>query len=121
MMQIKTTTCNPAWGFWGTIKADKDQAWSTAIAHISEATQQPLEAVRAFLDSRYGRHFADDVNNGLFKGQPLPDAVSAATHRWMQWRITRRINKDHGIPFGLPYLIGFVIHCEIADREASIG
>lgn len=121
MMQTKTITCNPAWGFWGTIKADKDQAWSAAITHISEVTQQPPEAVRAFLDSRYGRHFADEVNNGLFKGQPLQDAIHTATHRWMEWRITRRINKDHGIPLGLPYLTGFVIHCEIDDRAESIG
>ena len=118
MIQTKTTTCNPAWGFWGTIKEDKDQAWNTAITQISEATHQPPAAVRAFLDSRYGRHFADKVNDGLFRKQPLQEAINAAIHQWMEWRITRRIHKDHGIPLGLPYLTGFVIHCEVADREA---
>ena len=73
------------------------------------------ETVRAFLDSRHGRHFADEVQNGLFRGHTLADAINAATLQWMGWKIGRQTSKDYGIPRGLPYLTGFVIHCEIVE------
>jgi hypothetical protein len=79
-----------------------------------------LESVRLFLDSRHGRHFGDDVHNALFRGQPLEAAIAAATRQWMGWSIGRQISKDYGIPFGLPYLTGFVVHCAIED-EALTG
>ncbi|BAG42908.1 hypothetical protein BMULJ_00960 [Burkholderia multivorans ATCC 17616] len=84
---------------------------------IAEATGQPSEAVRTFLDSRYGRHFADDVHNALYDGHALPDAIAAATKKWMGWKIGRRNSRDYGIPSHLPYLTGFVIHCEIVEEE----
>jgi hypothetical protein len=62
-----------------------DAAWPLAMTAISDATCQPLESVRAFLDSRHGRHFADDVQNGLFAGATLNDAIEQATQRWMGW------------------------------------
>jgi hypothetical protein len=82
---------------------------------ISEATAQPLESVRAFLDSRHGRHFADDVRNQRLVGNHIEQAIDAAVSRWMGWTITLPTSKQHGIPRGLPYLTGFVIHCEIAE------
>ena len=89
------------------------------MSAISDATGQPLESVRIFLDSRHGRHFADDVQNGLFEGKSLQDAINAATARWMGWTIGRQTSKDYGIPRGMPYLTGFVIHCEITDEMAA--
>ena len=86
---------------------------------ISDATHQPLESVRAFLDSRHGRHFADDVHNGLHAGTGLKDAIDAAAQRWMGWTIGRQTSKQYGIPRGMPYLIGFVIHCEIMQESLS--
>jgi len=74
--------------------------------------------VRDFLDSRHGRHFADDVGNGLSEGMNLAEAVDAAVARWMAWTITRRTALDTGIPSGLPYLTGFVTHCEIMAEAA---
>ena len=53
------------------------------MADISDATGQPFESVRIFLDSRHGRHFADDVQNGLYQGQALQDAINIVTQRWM--------------------------------------
>ena len=94
-------------------------AWPLAMSAISDATGQPLESVRIFLDSRHGRHFADDVQNGLFEGKSLQDAINAATARWMGWTIGRQTSKDYGIPRGMPYLTGFVIHCEITDEMAA--
>ena len=108
-------TQNEAWGFWGTMNEDADAAWPMAMTAISEATAQPLESVRAFLDSRHGRHFADDVLNGLLCKAPLQDAIKQATARWMGWTIGLQTSKEYGIPRGLPCLTGFVIHCEIAE------
>jgi len=110
-------TRNEAWGFWGTMDTHATKAWPIAMTAIAEATSQPLEAVRAFLDSRHGRHFADEVHNALCDGDALPDAIVAATKKWMGWKIGRRNSRDYGIPSHLPYLTGFVIHCEIVEEE----
>ena len=112
-------TQNETWGFWGTMSEHASAAWPLAMNAISDATGQPLESVRAFLDSRHGRHFADDVQNGLYEGKALADAINAATQRWMGWTIGRQTSKQYGIPRGLPYLTGFVIHCEICDEMAA--
>jgi hypothetical protein len=50
---------------------------------ISEMTGCTDEAIRDFLDSRHGRHFADDVANGLFEGLDLEAAIDATGERWM--------------------------------------
>ena len=112
-------TQNDAWGFWGTMNEQASAAWPLAMTAISDATSQPLESVRIFLDSRHGRHFADDVQNGLHRGQALADAIHAATQQWMGWKIGRQTSKDYGIPRGLPYLTGFVIHCEIVEESLA--
>ena len=94
-------------------------AWPIASTAIAAATGCEPEQVRAFLDSRHGRHFADDVNNHLFKGKALVDAIHAAIQQWMTWTIGRLTSKQHGIPRGLPYLTGFVVHCEIMEETAQ--
>jgi len=112
-------TRNEAWGFWGTMDAHAQAAWPIAMNAISDATGQPFEAVRAFLDSRHGRDFADEVLNHMHAGHALHDAIRAATRQWMEWTIGRRTSKDYGIPRGLPYLTGFVLHCEIVQEEVA--
>ena len=113
------TTRNTDWGFFGTIShhADPTEAWPLAMTGIGRATDCPQDAVRDFLDSRHGRHFADDVANGLASRLTLETAIDAAIERWMGWTINRRTSRETGIPSGLPYLIGFVTHCEI-EAEA---
>jgi len=111
------TSQNEAWGFWGTMNDDAQAAWPIAISAISDATCQPLESVRLFLDSRHGRHFADDVLNEMLRGQTIQQAIDAAVTRWMGWTIGRQTSKQYGIPKGLPYLTGFVIHCEVTDES----
>ena len=113
--QIPATE-NDTWGFYGTMNEQAAAAWPIAMTAISDATCQPLESVRLFLDSRHGRHFADDVQNGLFAGATLADAIEQATQRWMGWTIGLQTSKQYGIPRGLPYLTGFVIHCEVTDE-----
>ncbi len=122
--EMNTTTQTPAtqndaWGFYGTMNEQAEAAWPLAMTAISDATCQPLESVRTFLDSRHGRHFADDVQNGLYAGASLADAIAQATQRWMGWTIGRSTSKQYGIPKGLPYLTGFVIHCEIVEESLA--
>ena len=96
-----------------------EAAWPIAMTAISDATGQPLESVRTFLDSRHGCHFADDVLNELHTGANLQNAINATTQRWMGWIIGCLTSKQHGIPKGMPYLIGFVIHCEIVEEAMA--
>lgn len=112
-------TQNEEWGFFGTMNENAQAAWPIAMTAISDATCQPLESVRAFLDSRHGRHFADDVMNEMLRSHAIKQAVDAAVTRWMDWTIGRQTSKDYGIPRGLPYLTGFVIHCGIAEEMVA--
>ena len=95
-------TQNEAWGFWGTMTENAAAAWPTAMTAIAEATGQPLDAVRAFLDSRHGRHFADDVLNQMHAGHALADAVHAATQQWMGWKIGRQTASSTASRAGCP-------------------
>ena len=112
---------NTSWGYYGTINHHGDAAiaWPIAINTISDATQLPAETVATFLDSRHGRHFADDVANELATGKVIADAIEAATARWMGWRISARTAHETGIPRGLPYLTGYAIHAEIEASTAD--
>ena len=112
---------NHDFGFYGTIchHCEPQAAWNLAITAISDATAQPLEAVRAFLDSTHGRHFADHVYGRLTDNEQDNGAAIAATVAdWMGWRISRLTARRYGIPAGFPYLADFVIHAEI---EADIA
>ena len=114
--QTIPTTQNDAWGFFGTMGEQAQAAWPMACTAVAEATGQPLESAQAFLDSRHGRHFADDVQNGLFVGCSLKDAVDKATAKWMGWTIGRITAKETGIPRGMAYLTGFVVQAAIDDE-----
>ena len=114
-------TGNPEWGFYGTIghDADADTAWPVAMTAIAAATGCSLDEVRDFLDSRHGRHFADDVANGIFAGTALPRAIAATTQSWLGWTIGRPTARETGIPQGLPYLTGFVVYAAIEAEAAD--
>jgi hypothetical protein len=110
------TTQNESWGFWGTMGEHAPSAWPLASRAIAGATGCEPEQVRAFLDSRHGRHFADAVQDGLFVGANLHDAIDNATTKWMGWTIGRITSKETGIPCGIPYLTGFVVQAAIDDE-----
>lgn len=111
-------TRNEAWGFYGSTAGftDANTAWGIAFPAVAKATGATAEGVRDFLDSRHGRHFADDVHNGIHAGLDLKAAIDAAVTRWMGWSISRATAGETGIPIGLPYLTGFVTHFEIAGE-----
>ena len=114
-------TQNREFGFFGTMShhADPERAWDIALAFIAGTTGCSPDATRAFLDSRYGRHFADEVSNHLAAGKALAWAINAATATWMGWRISARTAHETGIPRGLPYLTGYVLHAEIEADTAE--
>ena len=116
-------TRNPEWGFWGTTERAgyrTDRGWDVASETIRQTTGCDPEGVRDFLDSRLGRHFADEVNS-LMATHKLPVEVATAetANRWQGWKIDRKTSRDHGIPAGMPYLTGWVTHYEIADDSAT--
>ncbi len=114
-------TENCEWRFFGTISyhADPERAWDIALAFIAGTTGCSPGATRAFLDSRHGRHFADEVSNHLAAGQGLASAINAATATWMGWWISARTAHETGIPRGLSYLTGYVVHAEIEADTAE--
>ena len=76
-------TENPGWGFFGTVarlgaKVVAGAVWEAAFAAVGAATGGAPEEVQAFLDSRHGRHFADDVANCLNSRDDLATAIDAA-------------------------------------------
>jgi hypothetical protein len=121
MTDSTLTTRNLDWGFYGTSAgfADAGDAWAKALAAVGKATGAAADGVRDFLDSRHGRHFADDVHNGIHAGLPIAAAIDAAVTRWMGWTISRATSRETGIPKGLPYLMGFVTHFEIQAEQAD--
>ena len=113
------TTRNEGWGFNGCMNEHAEAAWPLAMTAVANATGGSLDTVRAFLDSRFGRHYADSVLDAFDDSRSLPDAIDAATRKWMAWMIDRHTSRNYGIPRGLPYLTGFVIHCGICDEMAA--
>ncbi len=106
-------TENPDWGFWGTMDKHADKAWPLAIKIIGQTTGLEPEAVRAFLDSRYGRHFADEVHNALFAKKPLQQAIETTAAKWMHYKMRPSMLREMDIPRGLPYLTSLIVHCDI--------
>ncbi|MFM8747240.1 MAG: hypothetical protein ACKOED_11325 [Aestuariivirga sp.] len=74
---------------------------------IARATDGEPEGIRDFLDRR---RFADSVCEFSGKGQSLEDTIRNTGRIWNGWRIGRSIQRETGIPRGLPYLTGWVHH-----------
>ena len=112
-------TQNESWGFWGTMGGHACVAWPVAMQQIAEITGEPPESVRAFLDSKQGRHFADAVQDGMASHFTMDAAVAQAIAKWMDWKIGRITSRETGIPRGLPYLTGFVIQAQIIEEAQT--
>lgn len=117
-------------GFFGTITAcalrerRSTEVWALASQRIAEAVQATSDeeriGIRDFLDSRMGRHFADDVVGALMRGAPdSAAAIACAIRRWQGWVISRQTEQEDGIPAGLPYLTGWVQHFAVLAAMAE--
>ena len=108
-------------GYFGTIRhatREGDAAWAGALAEITKAIGCAPDEAATFLDSRYGRNFADDVANYLHARATLDAAIEQTVACWMGWRISKRTARETGIPAGLPHLTGFV---RLAGSDAEAG
>ena len=112
---------NEDYGFFRTLTVcpERDrrsaEVWNLASRLIAEAigasSEDEMIGIRDFLDSRMGRHVADDVVGNMTGGNiGLEAAISSAIRRWQGWRIDRKAEREHGIPARLPYLTGWVQH-----------
>jgi len=121
---------NEDYGFFRTLTVcpERDrpstEVWNLASRLIAEAihgnSEDEMIGIRDFLDSRIGRHFADDVvGNMTGCNISLEPAIAAAIRRWQGWRIDRKTEREHGIPSGLPYLTGWVQHFAVAASMAD--
>lgn len=128
-MTTATTTLktqNPEWGFFGTIERageSPETAWALAFEAIQDVTGAHdktcygPEGVRDFLDSRDGRHFADELSNAIATAPgghiTLESAIAKTIEKYQTWKIGRRLSRETGIPAGKPYLDGMVGHYAI--------
>jgi len=112
---------NKDYGFFRTLTVcpERDrrsaEVWTLTSRLIAEAigaeSEEEMIGIRDFLDSRMGRHFADDVvGNMTGCNIGLEPAINSAIRRWKDWRISRQTEREEGIPAGLPYLTGWVQH-----------
>lgn len=139
MTRTNLPTGNPSFGFYGTVTraperdATSDAIWNEACAAIWHtlpftlgpiiATDTAAEAIRNFLDSRDGRHFADAVI-GRLQTSPLCNTMSKAiidtAHAWQAIPVSKQSCAATGIPQGTPFLEGMILHYAIlADAAAE--
>jgi hypothetical protein len=115
---------NTAYGFYGTVticpERDCTSAtfWTLASTLIAEAVNAQGEAemigIRDFLDSKLGRHFADEVIDTLRTARTGTKAALETTiNTWQRRGISAQTEASHGIPEGLPLLDGWVTHYAI--------
>jgi len=64
-------------GFYRTMHTNKRRAWNAAIIEFNKGTKCSPEAVRVWLESRYGRHFADKVNESVWNSPYAVELVVA--------------------------------------------
>ncbi len=100
------------------------EVWVLASTLIAEAmranSEDEMIGIRDFLDSRMGRHFADDVvGNMTGCGIDCEAAINSTIRTWQGWRISRKTEAEEGIPEGLPYLTGWVQHFAVAAAMAE--
>ena len=107
---------NPDHGLFGTLTTCPQrerrsvEVWVLASTLIAKAiranSEDTMIGIRDFLDSRMGRHFADDVVGHMIGCNiDSETAIRSSIRTWQDWRISRQTECDEGIPAGLPYLI----------------
>ena len=112
---------NHGYGFWGEFASVglSQLAWLEASRAVSAAVPlSPLE-VRVFLDSRYGRWFAEAVSaalvweDGYCSAASVAPAVAAAVLAWRA-PVSAAESRSDGIPAGLSVLYGRAVAASLA-------
>ena len=99
-----------------------DLRFCRSVAVIRADSEEEMIGIRDYRDSRMGRHFADDVVGTMNGCNIAPEpAIASAIRRWQDWRISRKTERDEGIPDGLPYLTGWVQHFAVVAAMAESG
>lgn len=92
MVVVKEATQNKAWGFYGTLKSNYELSDADAeqvFSYMEDAlvSRMGIEATKAglFLDSKYGRHLADELSFSMdnAEGVKTADEVKAAIDKWI--------------------------------------
>lgn len=84
-------TENLSWGFWGTSTRngyDTELAWNTASQFLAKKFDLTPEQSRTVLDSKFGRHLADDlsfIENGPSSAKAITNhlALRIADRGWL--------------------------------------
>lgn len=106
MLRTHTT----GFGFCGSLREEGARdAWTLALPAIMAATGCEEDEIRDFLDSRYGRHFADTVRCHQERGYALAQAIAAAISEWRSYRVGKATRRAYGMPEGADYLTGMVL------------
>ena len=96
---------------WDTLGEQTEQARNIAIQIIADTTHQSHDAVRVFLESRYGDHFADNVFNQLQTSVTLKSAIQHTVRHWMTGQVDPLTRKHYRISEDTPRLTAYVILC----------
>ena len=92
-MTTMLPTANPEWGFWGTSERngyDAAMAWEAAGDTLATGFDLTPVEIRDLLDSRFGRHLADDLSF-IDSGPASPEAIEThimarlADRGWRRW------------------------------------
>lgn len=102
-------TRKEGYGSYGTMYLDgcAEEAWEIAMQVIGAETGAEPDEVRNFLDSRWGRHFADTVRCFLERCS-LREAIAETIREWNGWKLSLRTRRELDIPTPMPYLTGMV-------------
>lgn len=82
-------------GFFRTISMHKRRAWNTAIVEFHKRTKCNPEAVRVWLESSHGRHFADGINEELcdyFPAGAVSEVVTSCVKSYLRTQKKAFIN-----------------------------
>ena len=91
-------TENKDWGFWGTSDCngyDAELTWNAASTFLMTEFELNAEQARDVLDSRFGRHLADDlsfIENG--KGESKGPISTAAINKHLTLRVADQGLRD---------------------------
>ena len=109
---MSANTTNNEYGFRGTMIIagyGSDKAWQIAMEAIRAETGAESDEVENFLNSVWGRHFADDVRDFIELFQyTLSDAVARTIRKWNRHHLSPRTRRELDIPTAMPYLSGIV-------------